>query len=249
MKLLRPSSGHKAANKFLLFSAVTASLLIAAIGGLWIYQNIKAAPPIPPATIQEIMDTERLSIDERRSVVALPDETGLEKSGSQIENRPCPVEQCPDTAAYSELTAKISQLQVNLNRANDALLYFDERLNAIDNLKAQLASVTEAYHSTSRQMSTLSAQLDAKISMDEISKPTLSSVELMPHQSTPPFRLIGIDQWQNQWNAVLELNGQITMIEPNSSRAGWQLMALHPAKQIAVFKSDRGVEAELRVDG
>ena len=35
----------------------------------------------------------------------------------------------------------------------------------------------------------------------------------------PPFRLISIDQRQNRWNAVLELEGKISVIE--SYRTPW----------------------------
>ncbi len=250
MRLLRPGSSRKPANILLLAAAVTITLLVAATGGLWIYETTKTPPLIAPATIQEIMDAEQLSTDEHLPMEILPAETGSAKSSSQIQSSPCPASQCPDVAAaYAELMSNLSQMQINLNRTNDALLYFDERLNAIDSLKAELAAITESYHSSVRQMSALSEQLEAKLSVDEPRKPTLASVEMTPQKNLPPFRLIAIDRWQNQWNAVLELNGQITMIKPNSSRVGWHLVTIHSAKQTAVFKSDSGIEAELHVDG
>ena len=65
----------------------------------------------------------------------------------------------------------------------------------------------------------------------------------------PPFRLIAIDRWQNRWNAVIELDGRISIIEPQSSRAGWQLLTIDPSSQSTLFRSRSGKEVKLEIDG
>ena len=95
-------------------------------------------------------------------------------------------------------------------------------------------------------MNELAQKMDA---MTEAAPTNPTPIPATSSMDVPPFRLIAIDRWENEWNAVLELNGKVSMILPQSARAGWKLLRISPQERTALFRSRSGTEAQLSVDG
>ena len=152
-----------------------------------------------------------------------------------------------DNPAYDEI---LEQMKLGLKQQNDAFLYLDDRLQPIIELMPKIQKLIENQVETSEQMAlrlqelkVTAASISQKIE-DKKSPPVVKAIDLRP-----PFRLIAIDRWNRQWNAVLELDGKITMIGQQDVRSGWRLINIDPRSKSAVFESQNGYEVELYVSG
>ena len=151
----------------------------------------------------------------------------------------------PLSPEIHDLMESVAQL---LRRNDDANLYLSERIDRFDDIVATIA-----------QLGAHVSDLDHRIAMLEEGVNDLAqqyrsaaiAMAMTEEESAPapPFTLIGIDRWEKKWNAVLELEGKVTMIEPQVSVAGWKLLAIDPDRRTALFRSASGSETELSPAG
>ncbi len=234
MKLLR---------KPVLLIAVAAALS-SGIGSLWLFYAQTPRVEVAPTSIEEFVDSELLQPEPQllpsgslvpESVAAMaPD--ALEPASPVATNDPA-------------LIAQMEQISLGLKQQNDALLYFDDRLQPFHELLPKLESsiahqrsvvnlIEQRFENMEITLAELSATLAERRQADAVQK-----------TRQPPFRLIAIDRWNNKWNAVIELAGKMAMIEPHASRAGWLLIRVDPDARSAVFESESGTQVQLRVSG
>ena len=150
-------------------------------------------------------------------------------------------------SAKTENEELLEEVKQKLQQNNDADLYLADQITELQKLVISLQTgQTIVAESHENRMNELAQKIDA------MSEPTPATITPIPSTSStdvPPFRLIAIDRWENEWNAVLELNGKISMLVPQSARAGWKLLQISPQNHTALFRSSNGTEAELTVGG
>ena len=145
---------------------------------------------------------------------------------------------------YEELLEEVKQ---RLRQNNDADLYLADQMAEIQKLVISIqTSQTIVAESLENRMIELAQKIE---SMSEAAPTETAPIPSTSSMDVPPFRLIAIDRWENEWNAVLELNGKISMLAPQSARAGWKLLQISPQTRTALFRSRNGTEAQLTVDG
>ena len=134
-----------------------------------------------------------------------------------------------------------------MQQNNDADLYLADQIAELQKLVISLQTgQTIVAESHENRMNDLAQKIDA---MPESAPATITPIPSTSSPDVPPFRLIAIDRWENEWNAVLEMNGKISMLAPQSARAGWKLLQISPLNHTALFRSSSGTEAELTVGG
>ena len=148
-----------------------------------------------------------------------------------------------------QVVGLLNETNLKVTNINERLLALNQHFENLEPIEAQLALIL-------MKQNEITGELNARISNLQASIDVLSnqiSIESMPEMElsneAPPFQLVSIDLWNNTWYAVLELEGIITMIEPNAVRAGWQLINVDPPSQSANFLSDSGKEVRLTVKG
>ena len=116
-----------------------------------------------------------------------------------------------------------------------------ERVDQIEDVKATSETLSAVVYDISMQVDALSPY-----SSDTPAVAAEPTVQSSP--AAPPFELLAIDKWQHDWYAVLELDGQVAMVTPPDSRAGWELVRLDPTARKALFRNTAsGTEHELQV--
>ena len=242
-------------RKMIYWSLAVLAVFILAAGAasIWLFQP----PPAPvltstaeiaegPMTAQEVVNAEPLPVSETVALgqpgfspethynVALP-VGGVYESEEGLP---------PAKTEYEELLEEVKQ---KLQQNNDADLYLADQIAQLQKLVISLQTgQTIVAESNENRMNELAQKIDA------MSEPAPTSPTPIPSTSSmdvPPFRLIAIDRWENEWNAVIELNGKISMLAPQSTRAGWILLQISPQNRTALFRSRSGTEAQLTVDG
>lgn len=167
-------------------------------------------------------------------------------NNSGITDSSTPDESAELITELPDLQRLVEKVEYRLNSNEDAHLYLDDSLTAIEN---ELKKLTQLVNE--RILTNLNA---LKIKVDELDSNLLQKAELsesVPNSisNEPPFRLISIDQWEMQWSAVLTMEGHVTMIYPNETRAGWTLLTVNPLARSATFlKRSTGIETTLFVD-
>lgn len=154
----------------------------------------------------------------------------------------------PDDARMDRLEELLKQnieLMEQMGRAlqanEDAHLYLAEKVDQIEDMKANSDSLSALMYNIAMQVESLSPY--AGETAAAVEEPTVPSIP-----DSPPFELLAIDKWQHDWYAVLELDGQVTMVTPPASRAGWELLRLDPTSRKALFRnSASGTEHELAI--
>ena len=227
--------------------------LTAGTTSIWLFQP-QPAPVLTstaeiseaPMTAQEIVNAEPLPVNE---TVALG-QPGVPPEALDIVSLPVggvydPEEDLPPAKTeYEELLEEVKQ---KMQQNNDADLYLADQITELQKLVISLQTgQTIVAESHENRMNELTRKIDA------MSEPPTSEITPIPSTNSmdaPPFRLIAIDRWQNEWNAVIELNGKISMLAPQSTRAGWILLQISPQTRTALFRSRSGTEAQLTVDG
>ena len=171
-----------------------------------------------------------------------------------------PVSSADSQLDIDQLQALLRKINIQLKQNNDANHYLDQRLEAISALERRIASLvaTETTFAAMVEERLLNLENQLQSARRDPAAPASESSAAFrrnpPSRSAaagtrPPFRLISIDQWQNRWNAVLELEGKISMIEPPATRAGWQLLNIDPAARKARFRNPDGLEVILEASG
>ena len=165
-------------------------------------------------------------------------------------SNPIPVaENNPPSPNAAELAALIQQLTASLQRADDATLYLETRVGALENNLQEIKTVDRRLVELTEEVSSLKSQSHKLYSLIETSSapPTPSLAPETAISTVPPFTLIGIDRWQNEWNAVLEMQGKLAMLTPEAERAGWQLVKIEPTARTALFRNRDGIDHELSI--
>ena len=243
------------ARKMIFWALIVIVVFILTAGAvaIWLYQ-----PPLAELqtsttesaetlmTAQEVVNAEPLPVSE---TVALG-QPGVPPEAH--DNVPLPVGGVYDPEedlplAKTEYEELLEEVKQKLQQNNDADLYLADQITELQKLVISLQTgQTIVAESHENRMNELTRKIDA------MSEPPTSEITPIPSSNAmdaPPFRLIAIDRWQNEWNAVIELNGKISMLAPQSTRAGWILLQISPQTRTALFRSRSGTEAQLTVDG
>ena len=243
------------ARKIIFWSLIVIFVFFLVVGAaaIWLYQpplaqlqtsTVESAETL--MTAQEVVNAEPLPVSE---TVALS-QPGL--SPDELENVPLPVggvnaseEDLP--LAKTEYEELLEEVKHQLRQNNDADLYLAEQFAELQKLVISIQTgQTIVAESLENRMNELAQKIDA---MSEAKPTEPAPILATSSMDTPPFRLISIDRWENEWNAVLELNGKISMLAPQSARAGWKLLQISPQNRTALFRSRNGTESQLTVDG
>ena len=252
---VRSQSRRLPARKMIFWSLVVIVVffLVAGAAAIWLYQPPLAQLQTSTAesaetlmTAQEVVNAEPLPVSE----TVAQGQPGL--SPDDLENVPLPVGGVNESEeglqlANTEYGELLEEVRHQLRQNNDADLYLADQFAELQKLVISLQTgQTVVAESLENRMNELAQKIDAM--------PEAAPTETAPSSSTsssdvPPFRLISIDRWENEWNAVLELNGKVSMILPQSARAGWKLLRISPQERTALFRSRSGTEAQLSVDG
>ena len=252
---VRSQSRWLPARKLIFWSLVVIVVffLVAGAAAIWLYQPplvqlqtsaVESAETL--MTAQEVVNAEPLPVSE----TVVQGQPGL--SPDELENVPLPVGGFNESEeglplANTESEELLEEVKYQLRQNNDADLYLAEQVAELQKLVISIQTgQTIVAENLENRMIDLAQKIDV---MSEA-----GSTEPAPNSSTsssdiPPFRLIAIDRWENEWNAVLELNGKISMLAPQSARAGWKLLRISPQNRTALFRSRSGTEAQLTVDG
>ena len=256
-------------RKWLIRSAVAVTILIVvAIAGIIAYtKNVTSFPttsmqgPSPetpvdstlPITASELAaqvpETDRYPVEAEAPVSATGDYPTSQSAASNPNN---PDTQPPSPhAPTSELSDLIQQLNFALQRADDATLYLETRVSALEENLKGMKTVDHRLEELTGEVSSLQATTRKLYGLIETFNPPPSPpANVIPAAiagDVPPFTLIGIDRWQNEWNAVLEMQGKIAMIKPNAERAGWRLIKIEPKARKALFRNRGGIDHELEI--
>ena len=155
----------------------------------------------------------------------------------------------PPPPIAAELAALIQQLNASLQRADDATLYLETRVGALENNLEGIKTVDRRMAELTEEVSSLKSQSRKLYSLIENSNatPTQAIAPATAISTVPPFTLVAIDRWHNEWNAVLEMQGKLAMLTPESERAGWQLVKIEPTARKALFRNREGIDHELKI--
>ena len=252
---VRSQSRRLPARKMIFWSLVVIVVFFLVVGAaaIWLYQpplaqlqtsTVESAEPL--MTAQEVVNAEPLPVSEK---VALG-QPGLSPDG--LENVPLPVARVNESdeglpLANTEYEELLEEVRHQLRQNNDADLYLADQVAELQKLVISLQTgQTIVAESLENRMNVLAQKIDV---MSEAAPNEPAPIPSISSMDVPPFRLIAIDRWENEWNAVLELNGKISMLAPQYARAGWKLLQISPQNRTALFRSRNGTEAQLTVDG
>ena len=238
---------------FWLLVVIVVFFVVAGAAAIWLYQPPLAQLQTSAAqssetlmTAQEVVNAEPLPVSE----TVAQGQPGF--SPDELENIPLPVGGTYESEeglplAKTEYEELLKEVRHQLRQNNDADLYLADQMAEIQKLVISIQTgQTIVAESLENRMNELAQKIDA---MSEAVPPEAAPIPDASSMDIPPFRLIAIDRWENEWNAVLELNGKVSMLAPQSARAGWKLVRISPQNRTALFRSRNGTEAQLTVDG
>ena len=252
---VRSPSRRLPARKMIFWSlaVVVGFFLVAGAAAIWLYQPTLAQLQTSavesaetPMTAQQVVNAEALPVSETAALA----QPGL--SPAEFENVPLPVGGIDESEeglpqAKTEYEELLEEVRHQLRQNNDADLYLADRVAELQKLVISLQTgQTIVAESLENRMNDLAQKIDV---MSEASPTDPAPIRSTGSMDVPPFRLIAIDRWENEWNAVLELNGKVAMLAPQSARAGWNLLRISPQSRSALFRSRSGTEVQLTVDG
>ncbi|MDE0310043.1 MAG: hypothetical protein OXI60_09470 [Acidiferrobacterales bacterium] len=200
-------------------------------------------PSQPSASVREIVDADTPTSDSQTSV------STLQQESPQNSTTPVPLQPPqPEPIVNPELQKLLSEIPYEQRQTRDALVYFDDRIDSLIELKPSIESLVSGQGKTINALETRMMAIENALRefADTLEVNNTDSEKVA--DSRPPFNLIAVDRWENQWNAVIELDGRITMIQPEDSRAGWKLLKINPSTASAEFHSDSGTQAILKVN-
>ncbi len=150
---------------------------------------------------------------------------------------------------FTKIITRLNETISSLERLNQRLIPANHRNEDFETIKMQLAQVLEKQNEIANILDTrlLDLQTSLHSLIEQFSNERIA--DSSPPKSAPPFRLISVDLWNNTWYAVLEIDGNITMMEPLAEKDGWRLIEIDPLSQSALFRSALGQDSRLRVEG
>lgn len=240
---LKNTQSSKRISFRLLVVSIAFVTILAGTASVYWFLAPKSTPIQPPISIREIVDA---NLHESEA------EPSLDTSQIEIEESPATEISAqisdPEYVTDPKVLEVLNEIQYEFKQTRDALMYFDDRIESLMVLKPTLESMiaTQSDSMKSLENHIQAIEVEFRNSLESSQKNDRKRQE--DPMSHPPFRLIAIDRWENQWNAVIELDGRITMIQPQNSRSGWKLLQLFPAKGSAVFRSSSGEKATLEID-
>ena len=252
---IRSQSRRLPARKMIFWSLVVIVVFFLVVGAaaIWLYQPPLAQLQTSAAqsaeslmTAQEVVNAEPLPVSE----TVAQGQSGL--SPDELENVPLPVGGVNESEeglplAKTEYEELLEEVRHQLRQNNEADLYLADQFTELQKLVISLQTgQTIVADSLENRMNELAQKIDA---MPEAAPTEPTPIPSTSSSDVPPFRLIAIDRWENEWNAVLALNGKVSMLVPQSARAGWKLLRISPQNRTALFRSRSGTEAQLTVDG
>ena len=252
---VRSQSRRLPASKVIFWSlaVIVVFFLVTGAAAIWLYQ-----PPLAQLQTSTVESAETLmTAQEVVNAAPLPvSETVAQGrpgvSSDELENVPLLVGGVNESEegrqlAKTEYEELLEEVRHQLRQNNDADLYLADQFAELQKLVISLQTgQTVVAESHENRMHELAQKFNA-ISESAPAAPT--PIPSTRSSDVPPFRLIAVDRWENEWNAVIELNGKISMLAPQSARAGWKLLRISPQNRTALFRSRSGTEAQLTVDG
>ena len=240
---LKKTQSSKRIRIRLIIISITFVVIFSGTASVYWFLAPKAIPIEPPISIKEIVDANLPKSEDEILVDTSPVKT-IELPATEISTQHPP----PEYVSDPKVLEFLNQIEYEFKQTRDALMYFDDRIDSLMALKLTLESMittqADSMGSLENRIQVIETQVQKSLELLQ----TNDHKEHVISMSQPPFRLIAIDRWENQWNAVIELDGRITMIRPQNSRSGWKLLQLFPAKGSAVFRSSSGKKATLEID-
>ena len=206
--------------------------------------------PEQPISVKEVVDAGAHSIQLQAVVPTLitSDTNSLADLDGSREQQNLPQVNETESVTGPAILAILEKVEYRLNESSDAFLYFEERLKNLSALEPQIISSIALQSTVADMMETRMMEVESRVDSLAQALSQAQQSESPKNLLQPPFRLIAIDRWQNKWNAVIELDGRISIIEPQASRAGWQLLTIDPSSHSTIFRSRSGKEVKLEID-
>ena len=232
------SSPFRINSKLLIISILIFTILSVTGVVFWVLRQ-SSMPMYPPTTVREFVDAN--SPPANSEVLT---ETDLQSSSStKASSEPLPSEPVADAKTLEIL----GEVQYEHKQTRDALMYFDDRIESLLALKPLVEAMITSQSDSADSLEHRIREIET--SVDQIERLLLSGNQKSTNFSSPdpPFRLIAIDRWENQWNAVIELEGRIAMLNLHDTRAGWKLQNIDAVEGSAQFESSSGNQTTLKI--
>ncbi len=245
-----PKQPRKHGGRFTTSPKIKISIFLAmafvtlASGASLLYPKTVFKEETPAISVKELVDIENSTKEN-----TIGTETDQFSEHKNIDSSVFPKSIAYEQSLNPEYLSLLEEVKNLLMKHEDAFLYFDERLSPLDELKPQLETAVTIQTNLAKLLESRMIQLEARVeSMERAmtdSKKTISSENA--HPSYPPFRLIAIDRWNNEWNAVLEMDGRVTAARPKASLAGWSLLSINPIRHSAKFRKSDGKIVDVKI--
>ena len=197
----------------------------------------------PSISVKEVVDANSATSDLQMSV-----DTLQEESPEKTVETQSPQSTQPEFAVDPKIMELLIEIPYEQKQTRDALVYFDDRIDSLIALQPSFESLISNHVETTNSLENRMLAVETTLQSIRDMLDTENTDEAETAESRPPFRLIAIDRWENQWNAVIELDGRITMIQPQEVRAGWKLLEITPSNASAVFRSSSGKQTILKIN-
>ena len=152
-----------------------------------------------------------------------------------------------ETEANAAILEDIEKTLDDLHSQNAQLA---EQINKLLDLRATVLSLINMQSVVAESLEDRLQAIEDNMSMlspQEVQSQRTSVTE-PPDLSKPPFQLIGIDRWNNEWNAVVLFGNKMTMLGQDETRAEWTLSEIDAANRQAHFVHATGDTAILTVE-
>ncbi len=238
-------TGGSSKNMVRRSAAILISIVVVSAVTALSYRLFSANPDSmqPSISVKEVVDANSSTSDLQMSPDTLqpnlPDEPVNTQSNQSSQ---------PELSVDPQLMELLTEIPYEQRQTRDALVYFDNRMETLIELQPTLQSLISNQEDNTVSMENRMLAVESALQeiRNVLDRDDADGVEVT--ESLPPFRLIAIDRWENQWNAVIELDGRITMIQPQEIRAGWKLLKIIPLSASAVFRSKSGEQTILKID-
>ncbi len=138
-----------------------------------------------------------------------------------------------------DMESAIASMNYRLKSNEDAHVYLDRQLSNIEMTQKTIVEfLQKIFDEELNEFESKLIDLEANLTTFIEKMGKVDAQDRNTEDNLPPFRLIAIDSWQSNWNAVLSFAGRMTMIEPGESRSGWRLIQINPMARTALFRND-----------